>query len=194
MVASCVLLCSLPPSKQGDDVYGRYMRAVLQAEGIAQVEPVATQALSPELDQTLLCFVLLAPGGKHSFCSRYDFGPWPLLPFVAELPAGVTRVLEGTEALFINGFCFDELSPAAVLAAARTAADAGAAVFFDPGGRAQVPCGWQAVAAGSRSRGWACVQLLTSACGPALRVRRPALLDVCRGRAEGSAGGCARRR
>ena len=67
--------------------------------------------------------------------SRYDFGPWPLLSFVRELPPGVTRVLQDTEALFINGFVFDELPVEAVLAAAATARGAGAAVFFDPGAR-----------------------------------------------------------
>jgi hypothetical protein len=65
--------------------------------------------------------------------SRYDFGPWPLLSFVDALPAGVSQVLQSTEALFVNGFVFDELPAEAVLAAA-TAQAAGAAVFFDPGG------------------------------------------------------------
>jgi hypothetical protein len=66
-------------------------------------------------------------------CSRYDFGPWPLLSFVDALPAGVSQLLQSTEALFVNGFVFDELPAEAVLAAAATAQAAGAAVFFDPG-------------------------------------------------------------
>lgn len=68
-------------------------------------------------------------------CSRFDFGPWPLLSFVGEhqLPKGVAHVLQNTEALFVNGFAFDELPAATVLAAAATARQAGAAVFFDPG-------------------------------------------------------------
>ncbi|KAL4422697.1 hypothetical protein ABPG75_008894 [Micractinium tetrahymenae] len=121
----------------GCDVYGSYMRDVLQAEGVRQVEPVAEGELSPELDQTLLCFVLVAPDGRHAFCSRFDFGPWPLLSFVGEqqLLEGVSRVLQDTEAVFVNGFAFDELPAAAVLAAAATARRAGAAVFFDPGPR-----------------------------------------------------------
>ncbi|PSC73119.1 Ribokinase [Micractinium conductrix] len=119
----------------GQDVYGIYMRDVLQAEGVRSVEPLASDTLTPEQDQTLLCFVLVAPDGKHAFCSRYDFGPHPLLPFARSLPPRVTQLLENTEALFINGFVFDELPAEAVLGAARAAATAGAAVFFDPGPR-----------------------------------------------------------
>ncbi|EFN52458.1 hypothetical protein CHLNCDRAFT_138775 [Chlorella variabilis] len=127
----------------GQDIFGRYMQDVLQAERVRTVEPVAAQQLSPEQDHTLLCFVLVAPGGKHAFCrrgrgwggGRYDFGPWPLLSFVRELPEGVSQVLRNTEALFINGFVFDELPAGAVLQAARVAQAAGAAVFFDPGPR-----------------------------------------------------------
>jgi hypothetical protein len=70
----------------------------------------------------------------YGVCSRYDFGPWPLLSFVRGLPDGVTHVLRNTAAVFINGFTFDELPVEAVIGAARTAQEAGAAVFFDPGG------------------------------------------------------------
>lgn len=163
----------------GGDVYGAYMHDVLAAEGVRQVEPVAAGRLTPEQDQTLLCFVLVDPQGQHAFCrwgwagaglgwwrkdeaarrrsygipqrgfklaatarppvpplplpSRYDFGPWPLLSFARRLPPGVTSLLQSTEALFVNGFVFDELPADAVLAAAATARAAGAAVFFDPG-------------------------------------------------------------
>lgn len=40
----------------------------MQAEGIHNIEPVATSCLSPDQDQTLCCFVFVAPDGKHSFC------------------------------------------------------------------------------------------------------------------------------
>ncbi len=73
--------------------------------------------------------------------SRYDFGPWPLLSFVRQLPPNVLQVLQNTEALFINGFVFDELPSEAVLAAATTARAAGAAVFFDPGACAGLATG-----------------------------------------------------
>ena len=96
------------------------------------IEPVAPGVGG----QTLLCFVLTAPSAQHAFCSSYDFGPWPLLPFAGALPAGAAALLEQTRALFVNGFVFDELPAAAVVAAARQARAAGAAVFFDPGPRA----------------------------------------------------------
>lgn len=44
------------------------------------------------LDQTLLCFVLVDPEGGHAFCSRYDFGPWPLVAGVEDIPATVQQV------------------------------------------------------------------------------------------------------
>jgi hypothetical protein len=189
-IKPCIRLLCARGGVQGQDVFGRYMRDVLEAERIRTVEPVASSQLPPELDQTLLCFVMVDPAGRHAFCrcdvtgllglgahegafcwswsteamlllgqpfpqassvrfcaliphaclcaqlpgcSRYDFGPWPLLSFVGELPEGVGRMLRSTEALFVNGFTFDELPAAAVLGAARTAREAGAAVFFDPG-------------------------------------------------------------
>lgn len=49
-------------------MYGDYMRQVLAGEGVRAVEPVARDALPPELDTTLLCFVLVDPAGKHAFC------------------------------------------------------------------------------------------------------------------------------
>jgi hypothetical protein len=39
-----------------------------------------------------VCFVLVDAAGGHAFCSRYDFGPWPLLEGVERLPAHVMRV------------------------------------------------------------------------------------------------------
>jgi hypothetical protein len=41
---------------------------------------------------TLLCFVLVGPAQQHAFCSRYDFGPWPLLEGVETLPDRVSEV------------------------------------------------------------------------------------------------------
>ena len=48
--------------------------------------------LPEAMRSTLLCFVLVGPGQKHAFCSRYDFGPWPLLEGVTALPERVTAV------------------------------------------------------------------------------------------------------
>ena len=134
----------------GNDIYGNFLTEVLQNEGIDTIEPVAAcggqlstsgnddddGGSSQEAeDATLLCFVLVAPNSQHSFCSRYDFGPWPLLSFVKQLSPGVERVLDSTAALFVNGFVFDEVPAEIVLAAAKRAQRAGSAVFFDPGPR-----------------------------------------------------------
>ena len=63
-----------------------------QEEGVQLVEPIASGRFEEDLRQTLLCFVLVDLAGNHSFCSRYDLGPWPLLPGVSHLPPGVTKV------------------------------------------------------------------------------------------------------
>ena len=43
----------------------------MQEEGIAVIEPLADlDHLTPELKETLLCFVLVGPGSQHAFCSR----------------------------------------------------------------------------------------------------------------------------
>ena len=120
---------------RGKDIYGKFLSEVLEHEGVRLIEPVATGELTSEQDATLLCFVLVTPNSQHSFCSRYDFGPWPLLSFVDSLTPGVERVLDNTAALFINGFVFDEVPSGIVLRAAQRAKHAGAAVFFDPGPR-----------------------------------------------------------
>ena len=65
---------------------------MLQSEGIAHFEPLAPTAFNEQLRETLLCFVLMGPAAAHAFCSRYDFGPWPLLPGVDCLPADVHTV------------------------------------------------------------------------------------------------------
>ena len=46
------------------------------------------------------------------------------------------QMLESTEALFVNGFIFDELPISVVMAAVEAARNGGAATFFDPGPRA----------------------------------------------------------
>ncbi len=93
-------------------------------------------ANSGMVDHTLVCYVLVDPQGGHAFCSRYDFGPWPLLSGVSALPPTVSSTLRSTAAVFINGFVFDELPLDLVTAAIATAAAEGAVVLFDPGPRA----------------------------------------------------------
>ena len=85
------------------------MICVIQEEGIRGIEPLAPGSFEEQLKQTLLCFVLVDPSGKHHFCSRYDFGPWPLLPGVDALPEGVLKVLlptGGAKALGTRTVCY----------------------------------------------------------------------------------------
>jgi hypothetical protein len=42
--------------------------ASLQTEHVRTIEPVAVERLSAEQGQTLLCFVLVDPAGRHAFC------------------------------------------------------------------------------------------------------------------------------
>lgn len=70
-----------------------YASCFCQDEGVLHVEPLTPDSFAAELRDTLLCFVLVGPASAHAFCSRYDFGPWPLLPGVATLPPGVLQVL-----------------------------------------------------------------------------------------------------
>ena len=63
-----------------------------QEEGVGHIEALTPGSFAAELRDTLLCFVLVGPAFAHAFCSRYDFGPWPLLPGVAALPPAVLQV------------------------------------------------------------------------------------------------------
>ena len=65
------------------------------------------------------------PAGQRLF-SFYHF---------ATKQAVLAQVLRNTRSLLINGFLFDELAPAVIMAAVAEACAAGAAVFFDPGPR-----------------------------------------------------------
>ena len=65
----------------------------MQSERIFPVQKIAPASIGgTSLDQTLLCFVLVDPSSQHAFCSRYDFGPWPLLEGVETLPPHVMQV------------------------------------------------------------------------------------------------------
>ena len=50
--------------------------------------------------------------------------------------SALLQMLRSTEALFVNGFIFDELPGPVVMSAVDAARKAGAATFFDPGPRA----------------------------------------------------------
>ncbi|EIE24898.1 Ribokinase-like protein, partial [Coccomyxa subellipsoidea C-169] len=120
----------------GEDVYGQFLLDVLQEEGVSRFQPLASSAFDEALKETLLCFVLVDDRtSAHAFCSRYDFGPWPLLPGVDRLPEEVHQVLRDARGLFVAGCCFDELPPAVIMEAVKSARSAGSAIFFDPGPR-----------------------------------------------------------
>ncbi|KAG2425649.1 hypothetical protein HXX76_013494 [Chlamydomonas incerta] len=151
----------------GTDVYGNFMDEVLREEGVqatTRIAPTSTSTPSSTsskakangngnatsngkgdapaiggggLDSTLICFVLVDPDSRHAFCSRYDFGPWPLLDGISELPERAQAVLRSSRAIFTNGFIFDELPLQAVQACVLDAISQGAAIFFDPGPRCQ---------------------------------------------------------
>ena len=59
----------------GDDTYGSFMSSELKQEGVAENEAIAPTSSGqnqggPQLDQTLVCFVLVDPEHSHAFCSR----------------------------------------------------------------------------------------------------------------------------
>jgi hypothetical protein len=74
-------------------------RAAPQEERVTTIERIATGNLTAPLDQTLLCFVLVDPNSQHAFCSRYDFGPWPLLGGINSLPPAALEVRLSAAAL-----------------------------------------------------------------------------------------------
>eukprot|EP00955_Chlamydomonas_euryale_P085549 364109-Chlamydomonas_euryale.AAC.13 len=102
-------------------------------ESVMSAEHVAPSVLGSELDKTLVCFVLVDNAQNHAFVSSYDFGPWPLLQGITSLPPGSGQRLSNTNAMWTNGFVFDELPLDIVVSACQQTVTSGAAVFFDPG-------------------------------------------------------------
>lgn len=124
----------------GDDGFGAFLDNVLRQENSVICSTMLDDSLFERrgLQNTLVCYVLVdKETNEHAFCSRYDFGPWPLLggEDVATLSGGAERALERTGAVFVNGFVFDEVPEEMVLRAARVSQAHGAAVLFDPGPR-----------------------------------------------------------
>eukprot|EP00238_Polyblepharides_amylifera_P014214 CAMPEP_0196583462 /NCGR_PEP_ID=MMETSP1081-20130531/43761_1 /TAXON_ID=36882 /ORGANISM="Pyramimonas amylifera, Strain CCMP720" /LENGTH=499 /DNA_ID=CAMNT_0041904369 /DNA_START=246 /DNA_END=1745 /DNA_ORIENTATION=+ len=145
----------------GRDVYGDFMLGVMDQEGVKMMQVV--DGSFPEMCQhsgsffegpshghpdklktllhplafedTLLCWVFVDPQHRHGFCSRFDFTTVPLLDLLESLPPKAMGVIRSAEAMIVNGFVFDELSPNAVEEAVGAAKQAGTAVFFDAGPR-----------------------------------------------------------
>ena len=113
----------------GDDEFGSFLENVLRQEHSAICSTMLDDSL---FERTLVCYVLVdKETNEHAFCSRYDFGPWPLLgggKDVATLSGGAERALERTGAVFVNGFVFEEVPEEMVLRAARVSQEHGAAV------------------------------------------------------------------
>eukprot|EP00850_Spirogloea_muscicola_P006226 SM000029S10521 [mRNA] locus=s29:590887:593262:+ [translate_table: standard] len=125
----------------GKEVFGNFMLRVLASEGIKVVE-IGDEVVGPlgedDYDgQTLVCWVMVDPQKRHAFSSRFDFNESPAFSRIRELPATVDSIVRRAKALVCNGFVFDELQPATILASISSARAAGCAVFFDPGPRAR---------------------------------------------------------
>lgn len=122
----------------GHDAFGGFLHDVLQTEGSSICSTMLDDGAFERrgLQNTLVCYVLVdKETNEHAFCSRYDFGPWPLLQGMTALSVGAERALERTGAVFVNGFVFDEVPEEMVVHAARVSQAHGAAVLFDPGPR-----------------------------------------------------------
>ncbi|KAL8150304.1 hypothetical protein V2J09_020112 [Rumex salicifolius] len=122
----------------GDEIYGQFVLDVLRDEGIDIVR------MSEELEgvdcssvdyETLLCWVLVDPFQRHGFCSRLDFTEEPAFSWMHSLTGEVKTAIQRSKILFVNGYGFDELSPALIVSALNYAAKVGTCVFFDPGPR-----------------------------------------------------------
>lgn len=121
----------------GDDAFGVFLEDVLGEEHTGIASTILDESL-PDIggEETLVCFVLVNKAtNEHTFCSRYDFGPWPLFQQVTSVSEEAKAVLSNTAALFVNGFVFDEIPEELVVQAATLAQSHGAAVLFDPGPR-----------------------------------------------------------
>lgn len=123
----------------GEDSFGTFLTEVLKAEGTGIVSGIVDRNLLPGRDhafETLACFVLVnTRTNEHSFCSKYDFGPWPLFWNVHSLCDQAVDVLSRARTVFVNGFVFDEIPEELVVQAVHIAHGRGAAVIFDPGPR-----------------------------------------------------------
>jgi hypothetical protein len=116
------------------------MKHLLQEEGIREHISLTEDIDEDILLETLVCFVLIEASTRaHSFCSRYDFGPWPLFTRFSpkQIHSNVSDAFMRTRAVLTNGCVFDELSPEVVTALATSSHASGASIFFDPGA---LPC------------------------------------------------------
>ncbi|XP_066384114.1 uncharacterized protein [Miscanthus floridulus] len=121
----------------GEEIYGKFILDVLQAEGISVVGMLenTNAAACRQAYETLLCWVLVDPFQKHGFCSRADFSEEPAFSWIRKLPADIRTAIHHSKILFCNGYAFDEFFPDVIASSIDCAIDSGTAVFFDPGPR-----------------------------------------------------------
>lgn len=121
----------------GEEIYGKFLLDVLQAEGISVIGMLENTDATAcrQAYETLLCWVLVDPFQKHGFCSRADFSEEPAFSWIRKLPADIRTAIHHSKILFCNGYAFDEFFPDVIASSIDCAIDAGTAVFFDPGPR-----------------------------------------------------------
>ncbi|XP_044982699.1 fructokinase-1 [Hordeum vulgare subsp. vulgare] len=121
----------------GQEVYGKFLLDVLEAEGITVVGMLENADVTAcrQAYETLLCWVLVDPFQRHGFCSRADFSKEPAFSWIRKLPAETKIAIHHSKILFSNGYAFDEFSPDVIASAIDCAIDAGTSIFFDPGPR-----------------------------------------------------------
>jgi hypothetical protein len=84
---------------------GDFVRETMAAEGV-HVQELCT---STTAEETLVCWVLVDPHHRHSFCSRFDLTSEPLLRGLASIPPAASATIHAASALVVNGFVFDEV-------------------------------------------------------------------------------------
>uniref|UniRef100_J3LKA9 Carbohydrate kinase PfkB domain-containing protein n=2 Tax=Oryza brachyantha TaxID=4533 RepID=J3LKA9_ORYBR len=130
-------LCCSTLGHVGEEIYGKFLLDVLEAEGIHVVGMLDNSDASScrQAYETLLCWVLVDPFQRHGFCSRADFSDEPAFSWIRKLPTETKTAIRRSKILFCNGYAFDELFPDVISSAIDCAIEAGTTVFFDPGPR-----------------------------------------------------------
>ena len=108
-------------SRVGDDLHGHFLLDVLRAEGV----DVSAVEISPQ-KRTVVVLTLVA-GGEHTFIGGMQASP------DLTIPDNWRERIRHSQALFVEGYAFAELSPGMVSDAIATAQAAGTPIFFDPG-------------------------------------------------------------
>ncbi|KAG8073586.1 hypothetical protein GUJ93_ZPchr0006g40829 [Zizania palustris] len=106
-------LCCSTLGHVGEEIYGKFLLDVLEAEGISVVGMLDNSDASAcqHAYETLLCWVLVDPFQRHGFCSRADFSEEPAFSWIRKLPAETKTAIHHSKILFCNGYAFDELFP-----------------------------------------------------------------------------------